>query len=199
MDCKDCKDGYDLNDEDKLCYSNEKEGQFYKCKKTDFYVLKCLECEEGYYLGADYKCSKIKGCAVLGKKEDECAKCDDNYCIDVKTGKCVNNYYSPESEEEAFYYACNSTNKEGTECEECKSDKYSVEDGICVNKKDCADDKCTKCAQSDEKGRPLCLNDVLGCVITRQYHCLKCDNILNLDACTECEKGYELNDRNECV
>ena len=198
--CQECKDGYYLNSVDKKCYSNEKEGNFYKCKNTDFYALMCLECEEGYYLGTtDYKCSKIKGCAVSGENENECVKCDDNYCMNVKTGKCLNNYQSPKSEEEAFYYACNSTNEEGTECEECKNDKYSIEDGICVNREDCVDDECTKCAKIDDKGRPMCLNDVLGCVRTRQYNCLKCDNILNLDACTECVKGYELNNKNECV
>ena len=36
----------------------------------------------------------------------------------------------------------------------------------------------------------LCANEVLGCVETTTKNCLRCDDILNFNICTECQEGY---------
>ena len=36
----------------------------------------------------------------------------------------------------------------------------------------------------------LCANKVLGCVETTTKNCLRCDDILNFNICTECKEGY---------
>lgn len=38
-----------------------------------------------------------------------------------------------------------------------------------------------------------------GCVETLAENCLRCDDLYDLDLCTECAEGYILNDDNKCV
>ena len=44
-----------------------------------------------------------------------------------------------------------------------------------------------------------CLNKDFGCVLTDTKNCLECDDFLDFNKCTKCEKGFELDDDNECV
>ena len=145
--CAECKDNFYLNLSDNNCYSNKENNKFYKCAKTDSKGEKCSYCVIDYYLGSeDYLCSKISDCAII-ENENRCSKCNEYYCLDVKTGNCEDNYYDPEEESKMIYFDCVRTNKEGTACEECIESFVPV-NGLCVNKKRCAeevDGKCVKC------------------------------------------------------
>ena len=198
--CNICKDDYYLNQEDNLCYSNKKEGKFYKCAKTDSKAEYCTECIDGYYLGEkDNKCSKIEGC-VLSENENKCLECDLYYCLDAKTGKCEYND-EIEDEEKKFYFRCNKTNEEGTACEICEEGYILNKNGLCVDEEHCVekdeDNNCIKC-QNDEEG-VFCLNKDFGCVeIYYNNNCLECNNVLAFNNCTKCFDGYDLDDNKDC-
>ena len=70
------------------------------------------------------------------------------------------------------------------------------ENGLCQNYYDCEEtdgDKCVKCKE-DTEWNHMCLNDEYGCVETFFSGCLKCNNIYDLDKCSECLPGYDLNE-----
>ena len=53
------------------------------------------------------------------------------------------------------------------------------------------------------KGKSLryfgyCLNKEFGCVDSFLEHCIRCDDILDLDKCTKCEDGYDINEYGYC-
>ena len=200
--CQICKNGYYLYYPKLLCYKNSIEGPLHKCAITNKEGNLCEECEEDYYLGKkDLKCNKIDGC-IASENENKCTECDEDYCLDVKKGTCIDNYFEPESESQKIYYACNKTNDEGTECVLCKDEYFEVDNGICVNKVECEKEengKCVKCNDKSHNYSKMCLNNVYGCVETSLENCLRCDNILNFEECTECVEGYELSDNNKCV
>ena len=202
ISCKNCKNGYYLYYPTKLCYNNSEEGPLYKCAISNQNGTLCDLCQENYYLGLkDLKCTKIEGCAI-SENENKCIECKINYCLDVKKGICINNYYEPESDDKKIYYACNKTNDEGTECALCKNEYFEIENGICVNKVECEkkeNEKCVKCSEKNHDGIEMCLNNVFGCVTTFANNCLNCDNILNFDECTKCSEGYEFNEYGECI
>ena len=198
--CNICKDDYYLNQEDNLCYSNKKEGKFYKCAKTDLKAEYCTECIDGYYLGEkDNKCSKIEGC-ILSENENKCLECDLYYCLDGKTGKCEYND-EIEDEEKKFYFRCNKTNEKGTACEICEEGYILNKNGLCVDEEHCVekdeDNNCIKC-KNDEEG-VFCLNKDFGCVeIYYNNNCLECNNVLAFNNCTKCFDGYDLDDNKDC-
>ena len=200
--CETCKNGYYLYKPKNICYDNSKEGPLYKCAISDIEGNSCIFCEENYFLGLeDSKCSKIDGCAI-SENENKCIKCEEDFCFDIKKGTCNINFFEPESDDEKIYYVCNITNEEGTECAQCINENYEIKNGVCYNKVDCAEEKngeCVKCNEMDEFGLKRCLNSVYGCVETFLSNCLKCDNILDFNECTECIEGYELSDNNKCV
>ena len=197
--CHKCKDDFYLNETDKLCYSN-KEGELYKCAKTDSKGDKCVECINGYNLGdIDKKCSTLEGCA-LSENENKCLECDLYYCLDAKTGQCVDNDVI-EDDEKKFYFRCNKTDKEGNMCEICDSGYTLDKNGLCVDEEHCEekneDGICNKCLNSEEG--IYCLNKDFGCVeIYSNAGCLSCNNNLEFENCTKCYDGFELNDNNDC-
>ena len=200
--CLLCDQGYYLYSPNKLCYDNSEEGSLHRCEKSDENGILCDTCQEGYYLGfEDLKCTKIDGCLV-SENENKCTKCDESYCFDVNKKTCIYNDLAPESEDEKIYYACNKTNEKGTECALCRDEFFSIENGICVNNVECEEEengKCIKCNEISHEGMKMCLNNVFGCVETFAGNCLRCNNMFNFDECTECDKGYELNDKGKCV
>ena len=196
--CESCKDDFYLNQTDQLCYINTEPGPFYRCGVTDLYGEYCIICSKGYYMGEkDNKCSKVEGC-VLSEKEDKCLECEEDYCLDVKTGKCEYNDYI-ENEEKMFYYKCNKTNIEGTRCEICVEDYRLNENGLCVNDDFCEeknDNVCLKCKSDDGN---YCLNKYFECVEVYYANCFECDDVYDFDSCTKCQEGYEVNSYGSCV
>ena len=197
--CSTCKKNYYLNVSDYLCYDNTEKDEYYKCTKVRDNI--CQSCEEEYFYGyEDYKCNKIKNC-VKSKDENTCLKCLQLFCLDVKKGKCEGNEEITK-EENKFYFRCEKTNEEGTSCEVCEEGLELNEEGLCVNKKDCIekkDDTCTKCENTQYSWLSSCLNDDFGCVDTYAKNCLKCNNNLDFNNCTECLEGFSLNKEGECV
>ena len=196
--CERCKDDYYLNQTDHLCYSNLEKGDFYKCAVTDIYANYCIFCRKDYYAGyLDNKCSKIESCA-LSENEDTCLECDEYYCLDLKSGKCVDNDFI-EDEEKKFYFMCNKTNKEGTSCEICIDGFKINENGLCVNDDFCEEKKdgiCQKC-KNDEGN--YCLNNYFECIEINTGNCLECNDILNIDSCTKCLDGFEIDYYGRCI
>ena len=200
--CEKCKKDFYLNKTDNICYSNKEKGEFYKCETTDYYGNICSSCIDGYYFGYKYNlCTKIVGCEKTDEEDENiCAECDDNfYCLDKKTGKCETNDWI-EDEDKKFYYRCNITNEEGNKCEICSYGFDLDENGNCVDMDNCVetnkDNTCKKCKNDDEGS--YCLNDIFGCVEIFDEFCLECNDILNLDACTKCIKGYEIDEDGIC-
>ena len=194
--CEDCKDGYYLTIRDKICRSNEEEGLYYKCKVTN-YNDECNQCIDGYYLSAgDHLCSKVDGCKYI-KNENECLECDENNCLNRKNLTCYLNFVIDHIYEK-IYYMCNYTNLEGTKCEACEENYTLSEEGLCVNNFDCQEFEngvCTQCKSTNDYGAELCLNEEFGCVESFFTEgCKRCDKTENFYDCTECFKGYELNE-----
>ena len=191
--CDSCKKGFYFNNTDTLCYDNNEKNKYYKCARV--YAGICNECEEGYFFGyGDYKCSNIEFC-LKSQDENTCIQCRQNYCLDVEKGNCVNN--KEINNENIKYFRCLRANE--TECEQCEENMV-LKEGICFNEKDCIEkngDTCIKCLNSNNNIYS-CLNEVFGCVDTLVKNCLKCDNLTNFNKCTQCDEGYELNERYEC-
>ena len=197
--CEKCKTGFYINQNDYLCYSNKEKNDFYKCSISngDF----CTKCEENYYLGyTDHKCSKAENCDII-ENENRCFLCQDTYCLDAKTGLCEDNDIINDIEK-IFYFRCNKTNDEATECKYCL-EGYELRDGLCFDEQHCIqrnnDGTCKKCKKFEDEYFEQCLSDVFGCV--EGYYdenCLKCDDLSNVGYCTECLEGFELDKYNNC-
>ena len=198
--CEKCKDDFYLNSTDKLCYNNSEKNFLYKCAYSNK-NNECIQCINNYFLGSkDLKCSKIEFCAI-SENENKCIECDDDCCLNIKKQECFINFLGPKNENETIYYNCNKTNDEGTECNICIGNN-ELKNGICMNKKECAEEKndeCIKCNEKSENGYNLCLNKIYGCVENHMENCLRCDNIFDFDFCTECKEGYELTSWGNCV
>ena len=201
--CDRCKDNFCLNQTDHTCFSNEESGDFYKCAMTDSLGRFCVNCENNYYLGTEtLRCSIINGCEIAEIDDSRCIECNYYYCLDEKTGKCEDNDII-EEEEKKFYYRCNRTNKEGTGCEICLDDYSLNEDGLCIDIEHCEekneDGSCKTCIKDEETYYFYCSNKIFGCIETYDHYCLECNDILELNKCTKCMEGYELNDENVCI
>ena len=199
--CSYCQKNFYLNETDSICYDNTDENDnFYKCAKSDYYGKRCFECIEGYYLGSeDYKCTKIENCKI-SENENKCLECSEYYCFDVKKQKCFDNDFLYD-EKEKIYINCNRTNEEGDKCEECLEGYELGNEGYCTNFERCIEKKdgiCEKC-RSEENEFLFCANSVFGCIKTFLQNCVKCDDLFNLFACTECEEGYKINEYGMCV
>lgn len=194
--CCKCKDKFYLNRNDSLCYSNLEYGPFYKCSETDEEAKYCSECIEKYFLGEeDYMCSLVEGCAVI-QNEFRCSICSENYCLNNNKGICIQNDRI-ENDNYKIYFACNYTNDEGTECQQCL-DGYEVnEEGYCVDSKRCVqreigESVCLRCEEE------YCANDVFGCVKSYHSDCIRCNNLYDLYSCTQCDKGFIINSIGGC-
>ena len=199
--CDECKNDFYLNQTDNLCYGNTEKNNFYKCSLTDTNGDYCIRCINDYYLGnIDHKCNTIKGCDI-SENENNCVQCDDYYCLDMNTKKCVDNDIVL-SEDKKFYYRCNRTNKEGTKCEICLDGFNLDENGICVNVEDCIQDEkgvCVNCNNEEGYIYSLCLNKYYGCVENLyNNNCLECNDILDFEKCSKCEDGFYLTEDNKC-
>ena len=201
--CGECKKNYYLSLLDNLCYDNNEKGVFYKCAKTDINATLCDYCEDGYYSGSqDNLCTKVQGCSFV-ENEERCLQCDDYYCLDMKTGICIDNDYEPTNEKGFIYFNCNKTNDEGTACVECLSDGMIIKNGICYNIEDCEEingENCLKCNSVENRTfTDFCLNKDFGCVTSYTLDCHTCDNSYNFDECNKCKEGFKFDGNNSCV
>ena len=200
--CSWCKKNYYLNATDLLCYDNSQDGLFYKCAFSHSNGTVCQSCEDGYYLGRDdLKCNTVEGC-LSSITVDVCKECDYYYCLNQKSGQCIDNYYIENEEMKKLYY-CKKTNSEGTSCEECEEGLTLSEDGYCVNLESCEekdeDGNCTKCVDENPGYYPyFCLNKIFGCVNTFVENCLLCEDEFNLDKCSKCKDGYQIDENGDC-
>ena len=199
--CEKCKDGFYLNLKDHLCYSNKDLDNFFGCEESDKTGKYCNICLEGFYHGMKYKkCSKIEGCENFSS-EIKCDECNERYALDNKSGICKINYKIID-EETKFYFKCNKTNEEGNKCAFCINGLDLDENGLCVDYEHCVEGKagvCKKCGKKDNEYLDYCLNSAFGCVQTFSKNCMECDDILDLNKCTKCLDGYELNSENICI
>ena len=202
--CFACKNDFYIDQMDHLCYSNNNTNLpkgLYKCAEANSLAEGCIKCIEGYYLGKkDHNCSTIKGC-LRSENINKCLECDNDYCFDIKNGKCeVNNMVI--NEEKKYLYRCKMTNKEGNKCAKCNEGFVLDKNGICVDEEHCLEKNkngtCKKC-QNDYDGT-YCVNKYFGCEeIFYEYNCLECNDIFNFEKCTKCFEGYELNENDECI
>ena len=196
--CAFCKKNFYVSKIDNLCHSNQNSSDvMYKCAVSDYSGDYCSQCEDGYFIGAeDKKCSKISFCKK-SVNENECEECEENYCLDLKNNKCVWNGWLEEGDSK-FYFRCLKTDKNGLKCEKCDKNLILNEEGLCVDVRNCEtkneNDECIKCYEG------YCLNKNYGCVKTLVNNCVKCDDELDFDFCTECENEYEFDENEaECV
>ena len=198
--CAVCKNNYYLSQIDYLCYDNTREGPFYKCQISNFKGDACQFCIKDYILGkSDFKCSKIEGC-LWSQSENKCLECDDYYCLDNE-GKCVNNDYITEKEK-IHYFRCKSLTLKGDKCKECEDNIIPNKEGICYDSIHCIKDEkgnCKKCQTENLRGyNSYCFNKDLGCIDSFLKHCIRCDDIFNLEICTKCENGYKIDKDGKC-
>ena len=199
--CSQCRDNFYLNRSDSLCYSNENFNNFYKCAYTDIFGKICNSCINGYFYSSNnHICSNIEGCEIL-KDKNTCIQCEEGYCLDSKNGKCIINFDIIDKNK-IFYFGCNKTNDEGNGCEICIDTLVLNDNGLCVDKIHCQEEKdgvCQKCLNIEEEYTYHCLNSYFGCVETSVDNCLECNDISDFNVCTKCLDGYSLDEDGECV
>ena len=199
--CAICKDNYYLSQFDYLCHDNTKEGPFYKCQISNFKGNLCQFCVENYLIGKlDFKCNKIEGC-VLSENENKCLECDDGYCLDNE-GNCINNYNIIENDKK-FYFRCKNLNEKGNGCKTCENNLSPNKMGNCYDDIHCEKREngiCKKCQKENLRGYySYCLNKDFGCIDSFLQNCIRCDDNLNLDVCTECEEGFKVDKEGKCI
>ena len=198
--CEKCKDGFYIDQNKKLCFSNTEQNEFYKCEISNGEF--CISCVEKYYLGGlDNKCSKIPYCDI-SESVERCLICSKDYCLDTKDGFCEDNDIINDINKK-FYFRCNRTNDESTACEVCL-EGYELRDGLCFDEQHCAerneDGTCKRCQRTEDEIYEQCISEVFGCV--EGYYdpyCLECNNLTFVGECTKCMDGYHFNNYYNCV
>ena len=158
----------------------------------------CDKCESPYYLGDDdLRCTLVQDCAVSSEDSTTCLKCGSGTCLNRRLNKCQINYYLDDEEDNSVCYFCLDTSNDGTKCETCEEDFIPSEKGFCIEEFGCAKregNTCLECKQDViVKGNyaSYCLNHQYECMRSVEG-CYKCDNYYNPGNCTECSKGYYL-------
>ena len=176
---------------DLSCYSNtEIKSYFYKCAKSNKKSTRCSECIKDYYLSKiNLKCNKIPGCALYDN--NKCILCEDDFCHDLKSDSCFPNKINSNNK---FCLNCYETNSENNACINCTRGFIVGENGVCINTLNCEEainGICIKCKDN------FCLDKNKKCQETDINNCLKCEN--DYKKCTECNKGFVLNENNICL
>ena len=183
-ECTECSPGFYLDTINKKCKSNEEDEEFYYCTKAD---ISCTQCDTGYFLGEDKKCTNTENC--VESQNGKCLECKKNlyytengkcssieYCKIIEDNsasacdECIDGYYLDiakslclKAENETFFN-CKRAQYFGNFCLYCKTNYYNNRsDGLCYD-------------NTDEN------DDFYRCEIT-DIHASFCNN---------CEKGYYL-------
>ena len=162
--CDECDDNFYFDGEGICCGTNycEKRGEYYKCEK----------CIDGYYLSSYGDCcTKEKNCYYGNKDLGICQKCDDDYCIDFKDGRCKSNL-----EDNDLKYCVVADGG----CKECDYGYYLDKDNKCCESKHCSESylgTCIVCLDNYYLGKDNRCTDVQHCIYSNQYEeCLECEN-----------------------
>ena len=219
--CSICQDGYYLDKKDFKCKSNLEENSPLKhCHVVE--NNECIQCEYGYYLGEDAKCTNTKQCAE--SENGKCLTCSkdyylglDNKCTNVE--RCIYSNYDVCTEcEEGYYYdKLNKTCLEITQqflncksscydnnnkCCECKDNFYLFQnDSLCYD--NTKDQKFAKCIYVDLLG-DKCSRCAEGYYLGKEdSKCCKvknCKIVKDENTCLECEELFCLDVKKQlCV
>ena len=162
-ECLQCDENYILVGEDnkvKICKYLSSE--LYKnCKNINATNGICEECEEGYYLSLENKCTNVENCkeSLFGN----CISCNNSYYFDKKSDKCN------KKDENYDFYNCKQTN-DGIYCDICQDDYYHDGNGLCVPTKYCFESENLRCKK--------CIS---GYYLSSNFYCSKSDNCLYVD------------------
>ena len=217
--CTSCQTNYYLNTKDYKCNSNLEDGPYKYCKVVD--NDKCVQCEYGYHLTENFKCSNSRYCSE--SENGKCLNCSKNYylgldhictdvegCIYSKDGictECEEGYYyhtfnNTCIEMEGIFLGCKYTCTLGDKCCECKDDYYLyLNDSLCYDNS--KEEPFIKCAIVDYD-RDKCKFCLDGYYLGQDDDkCCKVENcriVENENKCKECNKYYCLDVKNqECV
>ena len=210
--CETCKKGETgINN---ICFKEIK-----NCLQHKLYIegIKCIKCEEGYYLNdeeticykeinnclsyeSNYeKCKKCEKSCTLSKDKTSCV-CSDECKISIETNKCTacEGGYYPEEGGESCTPIANCINADDTNkvCTTCVDGAYKSTDGkTCTPVANClkATDETNKCTQC----KPGCWKSDDGSSCTCIPNCI--DSYAN-NKCSTCETGFYLSvDHESCT
>ena len=207
--CQACNGNYCIDFKDGRCKSNLENNEFKFCRMANGV---CLQCEYGYYLGKDNKCSLSDYCSESNNAE--CLVCEDGYslgldniCTNVEHCIYSNNYGCTECENKYYYNKVskdcklaedkleNCKSGDEDKCERCKDDYYlSRKDYLCHSNKE--EGPFYKCAYSDSREEVCtqCIDDYyLGYWDDKCTTIEGCDRSENENKCLECNEYYALN------
>jgi hypothetical protein len=210
--CDECIDGFYLDLKDRICKSNQKENDFKFCKEVNGY---CTQCEKGYFMGEDNRCTTTKNCDE--SENGICLHCSiyfylskDKRCTRFENCLYTNELYNCLECEDGFYYdmryrGCYETDENftnckisdtlGFECAYCKDDYYlNNTDKLCYDNSKYG--ILYKCAFASEDGETCaeCINNYY--FGEKDNKCVNTEGCLSSDEkhkCLECDKGYCLN------
>ena len=215
--CSLCKKGYYLDYKDRKCKSNREDNEYKYCI---IYNKGCKQCEEGFYLGEDLKCSSTQKCAesengicitcsnnfYLGldnkcSSVDHCSYSgkDDNYACD----KCERDYYfntitNSCLKGEGKFKNCQLALFQGASCAKCHEGFYlNKTDDLCYDNTE--ENEFYKCEKTDIRGKfcDICeSNYFIGRGDNKCTYIENCKTSENPKKCTECDDFYCL-DRKE--
>ena len=209
--CNLCKENFYLDYFDRKCKSNKMKDEYLYCILVN--ENECIQCESGYYLGEDKKCSNTKNC--LESEGGKCIECSDNFylgldfqCTTVNHCiysnlfydclECENNYYLNLRNQtcmnaNGIFKNCKLSNTNGDLCYICKDNFYnSRKDYLCYDNTNKSDIfyKCLYTDQFSEKCSECVDNYYLG---GEDNLCSKNEGCLiskNENECIKCDDGY---------
>ena len=210
--CEFCEESFYLELETRKCFSNLEDEKLKFCSTVS--LGNCIDCESGYNLGKDNKCSTSLNC--IESENGICKKCEegyhlglDNNCINIEKciysstlGLCIeceNNYYYDENENKCIlginqYKNCKKSYPYDNYCEKCKDDYYLLlTDRICYNNNE--EGPLYKCAISNDGTEcSKCINNYY--LDDKDLKCSKIENCAiseNENKCIECHEYFCLN------
>ena len=221
--CSVCKTRYYLDIKSKKCKSNQDNEELYFCRKAD---ITCLECEAGYYLGEDLRCSSTQNC--VESEKGKCLGCKNNLYLDEDRKctiiehckhssdnpeehpcrECLDNYFFDITNQKCAkvendtYANCLKGHYFGVKCIFCRENYYNNRsEGLCYENTD-ENSEFYKCKSTDAFGDHCeeCENGYFNSRGNRR--CSKIETCLNADKgkCIECEEGYCLDVKNnDCI
>ena len=216
--CTICKLGFYFDDINKICKSNKENDELIYCKKAR---TSCIECEEGYFLGEDSKCSNTQNCIESDK--GKCLECKKNFFF-AEDGKCTttehckianDNLEAPCDECQNGYYLniryytclkienddfinCKKAQYFGNFCEVCINNYYNNRsDHLCYDNTD-ENSEFYKCATTEIKGE-ICYECEEGYFLGEDRKCAKIEKCKRSEKsnCIECIEGYCLDVKNQ--